>query len=198
MDDGIHPPHHGGPVTPRWVGLLLLGILVLHAVVAKMPFGLLPEMLYACHVATAVLAIGVLARKPALVLFAFSFHLGAGFWGYLFDLCDTRTTTWTSVLVHVAPLVVGYAEVRRSGLPRWAPWASFAFLASSVVLAYYMTPPTLNVNLAHRPFPPVARYMPALWATWVVNLMFGFFLIVTTDFAVRKWLGRGGALASQR
>ncbi|MDI1482421.1 hypothetical protein [Polyangium sp. y55x31] len=175
-------------MTPRWVGLLLFVVLVLHAVIEKMPHGLLPEMLYACHVATAVLAVGVLLRKPALVLFGFSFHIGAGLWGYLFDLCETRTTTWTSVLVHVSPLIVGALEVRRSGLPRWAPWASFVFLASMVVLAYYATPPTLNVNLAHRPFPPVARYTPALWATWVTNLIFGFFLIHTTDFVVRKWL----------
>src|SRR4029079_5755902 len=56
MDDGLRPAGHVGPVAPRWVGLCLLAVLVLHAVVAKMPFGLLPEMLYACHVATAVLA----------------------------------------------------------------------------------------------------------------------------------------------
>jgi len=177
-------------VTPRWVGLGLIAILVIHAVISKMPYGLLPEMLFACHVATAVLAVGVLLRKPSLVLFGFSFHLGAGIWGYLIDLCETRTTSWTSVLVHLSPLAVGVLEVRRSGLPRWAPWASFVFLASMVVLAYYTTPPTLNVNLAHRPFPPVARYTPALWATWVTNLVFGFFLIQTTDFAVRKWLER--------
>lgn len=177
-------------MTPRWVGLLLFVILVLHAVISKMPFGLLPEMLYACHVATAVLAVGVLFERPALVLFGFSFHLGAGVWGYLFDLCETGTTTWTSVLVHITPLVVGALEVRRSGLPRWAPWASFVFLAAMVVLAYHATPPTLNVNLAHRPFPPVARFTPALWATWVTNLVFGFFLIHTTDYAVRRWLGR--------
>lgn len=181
-------------MTPRWVGIGLFAVLVAHAFFEKLPSNLLYEMLYACHVATAVLAVGVLLKKKEFVIFGFSFHLGAGSWGYLFDLCATRTTTWTSVLVHVAPLVVGFAEVRRSGLPRWAPWISFAFLASMVVFAYYFTPPALNVNLAHRPWPPVASLTSALWATWVVNLIFGFFLIMTTDWLVRKWLARTSAI----
>ena len=180
-------------ITPRWIGLLLLGVLVLHAVVAKLPYGLLPEMLFACHISTAVLAIGLLARVPELVVFGFSFHIGAGFWGYLFDLVEMRTTTWTSVLVHILPIVVGLREVRRSGLPRWAPWVSFAFLAFSVVLAYFATPPSLNVNLAHRPWGPVARIMPGLWSTWAMNLTFGAFLIITSLWMVRKWIVRASA-----
>ncbi len=182
-------------MTPPWIGIALFVVLAAHAVFTKLPFDLLLEMLYACHVATGILAVGVLLRKTELIVFGFSFHLGAGVWGYLFDLCATRTTTWTSVLVHVAPLVVGYAEVRRSGLPRWAPWVSFAFLTSMVVLAYFFTPPALNVNLAHKPWPPVASLTSALWATWVVNLIFGFFLIMTTDRLVRKCLARSGAAA---
>jgi len=178
----------------RAVGVLLFVVLGLHGVVAKMPYGLLPEMFYACHVATGILAVGLLAGRRDLVLFGFSFHIGAGAWGYLFDLCETGTTTWTSVLVHVLPLIVGYREARRrGGLPRWAPLVSFAFLAAMVVFAYYATPPTLNVNLAHRPFPPVARYMPALWATWVTNLIFGAFLITTSHFAANRWVFRRAA-----
>lgn len=179
-------------MIPRWVGLVLFLVLGLHAVIGKLPYGLLPEMLYACHVATAVMAIGVLLRKNALVTFGFSFHLGAGLWGYLFDMCASGATTWTSVLVHAVPLCVGYMEVRRTGMPRWAPPGSCAFLAFSVVYAYFLTPSTMNVNLAHRPFGPVAAYAPGLWATWILNLLFGFFLIVTSHFFFQKWLDRRG------
>jgi hypothetical protein len=150
VDDGLHFAIDGGIVTPRWVGLVILAVLVAHAMLAKLPFGLLPEMLWACHVATTILALGVLLPKKELILFGFSFHLGAGMWGYLFDLVAMRTTTWTSFLVHVLPLAVGFAEVRRAGLPRWAPWVSFGFLISMMIFAYNFTPPVLNVNLAHR------------------------------------------------
>jgi hypothetical protein len=177
------------------VGLLIFAVLVAHAMVAKMPFGLLPEMLWACHVATAILAVGVLLRKREFVIFGFSFHLGAGMWGYLFDLVAMRTTTWTSFLVHLAPLAVGFAEVRRSGLPRWAPWVSFGFLISMMAITYHFTPPNLNVNLAHRAWAPVERLTSALWATWAVNLGFALFLILTTDWLIRKWLARSLANA---
>jgi hypothetical protein len=149
-------------------------------------------MLYACHVATTVMALGVLFRRSRLILFGFSFHLGAGFWGYLFDICEHHTTTWTSVLAHVLPLAVGLFEVRRTGMPKWAPRASCAFLAFSVVYAYFLTPSTMNVNLAHRPFGPVAAYAPGLLMTWISNLAFGFFLIFTSHFMFQKWLDRRG------
>lgn len=175
-------------MIPRAVSVLIFAVLVAHAVVAKLPFGLLPEMLWACHVATAILALGVLLQKKELVLFGFSFHLGAGMWGYLFDLVAMRTTTWTSFLVHLLPLTVGVIEVRRSGLPRWAPWVSFGFLISMMTLAYHFTPPSLNVNLAHRAWAPVEHFSGALWFTWLVNLGFALFLILSTDWLVRRWL----------
>ena len=188
MDDGIDIAFDGGLVTPRWVSPFIFAILVAHAVIVKLPQGLLPEMLYACHIATAILALGVLFQKKELIVFGFSFHIGAGMWGYLFDLWATRTTTWTSVLVHLTPLAVGFAEVRRSGLPRWAPWVSFGFLIFTMVIAYYLTPPELNINLAHRAWAPVERYSSSLWATWLVNWAFALFLILTSDWLVRKWL----------
>jgi hypothetical protein len=196
VDDGLHFAPDGGFVTPRWVGLVMFAVLVAHALVAKLPFGLLPEMLWACHVATAILGMGVLLQKKELVLFGFSFHLGAGMWGYLFDLVAMHTTTWTSVLVHMLPLAVGFAEVRRSGLPRWAPWVSFGYLISMMVVAYYFTPSVLNINLAHRAWAPVERFSSALWATWVVNIGFALFLILSSDWLVRRWLGRQGPTAN--
>ncbi len=196
MDDGLRFAIDGWLVTPRWVGLVLLVVLFAHAFVAKLPFGLLPEMLWACHVATTILAIGILLQKKELVLFGFSFHLGAGMWGFLFDLVAMRTTTWTSVLVHILPLAVGYTEVRRSGVPRWAPWVSFGFLFSMMIVAYNFTPPVLNINLAHRAWAPVERFSTALWATWLVNLGFALFLILSSDWLLRKWLGRQGAPAN--
>jgi hypothetical protein len=176
--------------TPRWVGLVLFTVLLLHAVIAKLPYGLLPEMFFACHVATFIVGIGCLLQRRSLVLFGFSFHIGAGLWGYIFDLIDTRTTTWTSVLVHLLPLAVGFYEVRRAPMPRWAPLASFVFLFSMVVLAYFVTPPALNINLAHKPWPPVARLMPGLWSTWVMNLAFGLFLIVSSHWMIGRWVSR--------
>jgi hypothetical protein len=69
-------------------------------------------------------------------------------------------------------------------------------LISMMVVAYYFTPPGLNVNLAHRAWAPVGPLASALWATWLVNIAFALFLILTTDWLVRKWLARPMAPAS--
>jgi hypothetical protein len=190
MDDWFDCAAHGGAVIPRWVALPILAVLVAHAFVAKLPYGLLPEMFWACHVATTILAVGILLAKKELIIFGFSFHLGAGMWGYFFDVVAMKTTTWTSILVHLSPLAIGYIEVRRVGLPRWAPWVSLGFLVSMMIFAYHFTPPALNINLAHRAWEPVERFSSALWATWLVNIGFASFLIFSSDWLVRKWLVR--------
>jgi len=196
MDDGIDRAANGGAVIPRWVAFPIFAVLVAHAFVAKLPFGLLPEMFWACHVATSILAVGILLQKKELIIFGFSFHLGAGMWGYFFDIVATGTTTWTSFLVHLSPLAIGYTEVRRSGLPRWAPWVSLGFLILMMTFAYHFTPVDLNINLAHRAWAPVERLTSALWATWLVNIGFASFLIFSSDWLVRKWLVRRTPQAS--
>jgi hypothetical protein len=178
----------------RASGGVLLAALALHALVTKLPHGQLPEMLYACHVATAVMAIGLLANRPALAGVGFLFHLSIGFWAYLLDLCAARTTTPTSVLVHVLPLVFGFRELRRTALPRWTPFAAFGLFAILLPVSYFATPPALNVNLSHRPWPPVARFMPGLWITWAANLTGALVCLLLGDALLRRARGQRAAL----
>jgi hypothetical protein len=178
----------------RVSGCVLFAALVLHALVTKLPYGLLPEMLFTCHVATALMAIGLLANRPALTGIGFLFHLSVGLWAYLLDVCATRTTMPTSVLVHVLPLVFGLREARRKALPRWTPLAAFGLYAILLPLSYFGTPPALNVNIAHRPWPPVARWMPALWITWTLNLTGVLVSLLFWDALLRRALGQRAAL----
>ncbi|UQA59187.1 hypothetical protein [Polyangium aurulentum] len=173
---------------PRWTGLVLLFALVLHALVVKMPSGLLPEMLFACHIASVVLALGILLRRRDLVAVGFWFHAGVGLWGCLLDAIAAGTTTPTSVLVHVLPLVIGYGELKHREVPRWIPLGAFGLLVGAIVLSYLVTPPTLNVNMAHRVWPPVARIVPSLWASWAANLVLACVLLLVADRLLRRIL----------
>jgi hypothetical protein len=177
---------------PRWTGLVLLGALVLHALLEKLPAGRLPEMLFDCHVASVLLAMGLLARRRELVAVGFMFHAGVGFWGWFIDLVATMHTSFTSVLVHLLPLGLGYAELRRTGgLPRFAPYGAFALFAVMLVVSYVATPPALNVNHAHHAWEPVAPYLPGLWATWLYDMaVCAIFLLATTPL-LRKVLPHG-------
>src|SRR5262245_61331720 len=106
-------------MPPRWVGLILLAALVVHALVTKVP-DLLSEMLYACHVATALMAVGILLGRPEPVAPAFVFHVGMGAPALVLDIATSGIAQPTSILVHILPLVVGILVVRRHGLRPWA------------------------------------------------------------------------------
>jgi hypothetical protein len=81
----------------RALGILVLALLAVHAV----ELDSLQELLYACHVATILIGVGLLAGSRALVGAGFLFHLAVGFPSWLLDAL-ARSTTISSVAVHVA------------------------------------------------------------------------------------------------
>src|ERR1051325_8184251 len=151
-----------------WLGVLGLGALACHPV-TKLPDHL-GEMLWVCHVASLVLAIGLLARRQALVAAGLLLHLAWGAPAYLLDAIATRSTTVTSVLVHVLPVVTGLWAVRARGWPRGVALPAWIFFALWIPVSFVATVPALNVNLAHAPWPPLARVLPGVWSSWAFNL----------------------------
>jgi hypothetical protein len=144
----------------RAFGIALLAALGLHAA-AKAAAGvaLLPEMLWACHVATLLMAIGFLVRAHRLVAAALVFHAGMGVVGWLLDVAAHGTTP-TSVLAHALPLVLGAIAVRERGVPRGSAAIAWLLWAALQPLSRLLTPPALDVNLAWSVWPPVARLFP--------------------------------------
>src|SRR4051812_37521163 len=73
------------------MGGAVLISLALHAITKGLM--LLPEMLWACHVASFLIAIGILFQIPKLTTVGFLFHVALGLPGYLMDLITTGNTT---------------------------------------------------------------------------------------------------------
>jgi hypothetical protein len=171
----------------RALGILVLALLAVHAV----ELDSLQELLYACHVATILIGVGLLAGSRALVGAGFLFHLAVGFPSWLLDAL-ARSTTISSVAVHVAPLAAGAWGVKRLGLPRRAPLLSFAMFAACCVVSFVATDPALNVNVVHAPWPPLARL--GREGTWLVNGALAFTLPYLAERLCptpwRKTLGR--------
>lgn len=133
----------------------LLAALAAHAVFEKWP-DKLPELLWVCHVATALMAVGLLARIRLLLAVGFLFHLAVGWWAWLLDVFATGTTTVTSTAVHVLPLVIGWLALGRKPLPNRAIYAAAALYIITSVACLALTPPALNVNVVFAPWPPLA------------------------------------------
>jgi hypothetical protein len=169
---------------PRWqlvCGVLALGLFA-QKLVHDWPLGLAANNLWLCHLGNLALGVALLLRWPLLARVAVLWIL-AGLPIWLIDVAFTRSTTVASVLSHVggAALAVvvlsgrGWAAQRRDWLVAWA-----GFLAAQQ-LARALTPPELNVNVAHAvhpsarawfdAYPPYALFIAALAALvlWLLH-----------------------------
>ena len=152
-------------------GTVLAGLLAAHA--WTKPAGMLPEMAWACHVATALVALGLLAGVPRLTAVGFLFHAGPGIVAYVIEVATARETTLTSALLHVLTPLLGALQVRRSGLPVRVVLEAWLFNLA-MIAAGRLLPEPLNVNVAWKPWLP----LPALWQSHLVNAAISISLLV--------------------
>lgn len=174
---------------------LVLGVLALHAL-GKLEHGLLGEMLWACHVASLLVGIGMLTRRTWLIAIGTLFHLAVGLPAYLLDLIVLRTTTFTSVLAHTVPPMAGLLALRHEAWPRWTPLAAGSLYIVLIPISRWLTEPALNVNMAFTPWPPLAALSPSPWLAWLANVAGMALLLPVFDRWIRRWsasLSSGGA-----
>jgi DMSO reductase anchor subunit len=173
-------------VTLRAWGLGLLVILALHTRY-KLQLGIPLDMLWACHLATLLIALACLTRAYWLASIGLLFHLGMGIPAYLIDAIATWTTTWTSILAHLFPSVVGLLLVKRHGYAKHNFSRTFLFALLSQLLAYVATPPAQNVNLAFFVWEPIAAWFPSVWLYRLFNLALGCSLLLPIHLLLRRY-----------
>jgi len=158
----------------RWPGWLLLGALAWHGYDLARTTSLY-ELLWSCHIATALMALGIFLRVRMAVATPWLFHLSIGLPAWLVAMVLTRGTFGaanidgpllaTSTLVHVLPIVMGAMWLRRGGFALSWRVAALAWLlqAALIPLTRPFTPPELNINLAHGVYPSLSRTFPNLF-----------------------------------
>lgn len=148
----------------RWLGWGILATLALYAV-SRGP--LLPEMLWSCHMATALVGLGLVLGSRRMVAAGFLFHAALGFPGFLLLVAAKQWFSAASAWVHVLPLLAGAAYLRGRELQRATVLHSWLILPVMLPLSYWLTPAALNVNLSHGPWEPVAAHFPSRWIFYV-------------------------------
>jgi hypothetical protein len=179
----------------RPIGVGLLSILAVHACVH--PDG--PWVLLAsCDVAAAATAIGLTLGWHRIVGVAFLFQVAVGMPAFLVGLITTYVPTATGVAIHLLPPAAGALTVTRRGLPRFAPLIAFSVYLLVLASSYRFAPPSLNVNLVHQVWPPLARLYP------IRILYSGFFLggplllLVVGELGLRRAFNWARAPSPQR
>lgn len=168
----------------KWLGLLALA---LYGVVAgyKVYRGLSEEMLWSCHLATAVIGVGLLAGWASWVTVGVLWLvIGVPLW--LLDLAAGGEFTPPSVLTHVGGLAVGLVGLRQLGVPTGSWWKALLALAVLQQLCRWITPAPANVNVAFAVWAGWERWFPS----FRVYLVFLFVVLGIVFFAAESLLRR--------
>ncbi|HSA94093.1 MAG TPA: hypothetical protein VLE48_13850 [Terriglobales bacterium] len=120
------------------------------------------EMLWGCHVASLILALGFLFGWTRAIALGFLFHVALGFPMWAIECITKRWISPTSVLVHVLPPLAGWLHVRSIGLPRNTVLSAWLLYLGLIPVSAWLTPPELNVNLAFEPWGFFKGYVPQL------------------------------------
>ena len=147
-------------------GIALVALLFI-LTIQKAGAGVLPEMLWVCHVASAMLAFGLLTGVRLLIATGFLFHIAVGIPSYALHLATGGDTTLMSFIEHLLAPVLGWLACRKQPLPAAAPWLALGTYMMLMLVSRFVTPESMNVNLAFHPWGPFAAL--GVWPGRVVN-----------------------------
>ena len=118
------------------------------------------DLLWACHVACTLVALGLLSGRPLPnTIGVLWLSVGVPLW--LLDLAGGGQLHPTSVLTHLGGLLLGIAGIRALGLPRHAWAKAILALALLGLVCRLGTPAHANVNLVHAIHPGWGPLFPS-------------------------------------
>lgn len=159
--------------------MLLLAVLA----VQKTQDGLAPELLWMCHVTSTMLALGLLANAAPLIVTGFLCQGAIALPAYVLHVAAGGHTSVASFLLHASAPVLGALAWRGERIPAAIPWVALAVYQLLVVLSQAFTPESMNVNLAFRPWDPLAGFLPSGWPVRVLNLA-----LMLAQLQAARWL----------
>jgi hypothetical protein len=167
---------------PPRTKLRLLGILPLIFFIAQFVhywrINELGHMLWMCNIGNLLLAMGLFLEKPLVVRLAAIWMIpGLVVW-FLYVVLAWGVFL-TSTLAHVGVLIVAMIALKKYRMDRsvWR-WAFVWYLVVQLS-SRFVTPPDLNVNLAHAIQPGWERTFESYWIFWLTS---------TVATAVGLWL----------
>jgi hypothetical protein len=151
--------------------------------------GNLTEMLWACHWASAAIALGLLAGSRATVAAGLLFHLSLGIPAWLLGVLFTGEVHPTSVLVHSLPPLTAALYLRGlEALPPYTWLRAWVMHPAAIAVSERFARPELNVNMAHEPWPPLAHLFPNLHLFHLAAISLSLLLLLLMNRAMERWL----------
>ncbi len=170
-----------------WLGVTVLVAMGLDAWTKGA--GNLTEMLWACHWASAAIAIGLLLDSRTAVAAGLLFHLSLGIPAWLLGVFFSGEVHPTSVLVHSLPPLVAMAHLRQlEALPPYTWLYAWIMHPAAIAVSDGFARPELNVNMAHEPWPPLAHLFPDLHFFHLAAVSLSLVMLLLMNRGLQRWL----------
>jgi hypothetical protein len=157
----------------------------------------LGHMLWMCNLGNLLLAVGLFLKKARVVRLAAIWTI-PGLLVWFVYVVLTWGVFLTSTLAHVGGLVIAMIALSKYGMDRTAwRWALGWYLVVQL-LSRFVTPPDLNVNLAHAIQPGWESAFGSYWTFWITLTLTAVVLLWLSGLLLWKiWpatgVSRGGA-----
>ncbi len=155
----------------KWLGMIALAGTAIHYgyhLYHHRPW----DLLWACHVAAALIGLGCLFEWPACVgIGVLWLIVGVPLW--ILDIASRGDWTPTSFFTHIVGLVVGLIYIGARGMPAGAWWQAVLALIVLQQLCRWVTPASENVNVAFAVYKGWERWFPSyLWYWLLLTVLF--------------------------
>jgi hypothetical protein len=137
--------------------------------------------LWSCNVAVLAVGFGLLIPSPIMnAVGAFWLTAGLPIWiYYVFTGGDAVVTTFLS---HLGGLALGYAGMKRLGVPRSTRYVSVAALFALILISRPLNSPLENINFSYGIYSGLENVFPSYW---VFMLALG--IVFSAVFAALQW-----------
>ena len=159
----------GGTRAFRLLGLVPLAIYLVHFHY-NWSQGNPGHGLWMCHVSNAVLGLGLLLYiRPMIRLAAIWFVPAIPLW--IMDMMRTGQMPAITFVSHLGGLTVSLIALRRVRADRYIWLYGMAVYLLVQQVCRMVTPPELNVNVAHAMYPGWDRLFSAYWQYWIYTTL---------------------------
>jgi hypothetical protein len=127
----------------------------------------LGHMLWMCNVGNLLLAMGLFLERPLLIRLSAIWTIPGLFVWFVYVVLPWSPFL-SSTLAHVGGLIVAMIALSRVRMDRTAWRWAFGWYLMVQLASRFVTPPELNVNLAHSMQPGWERAFGSYWLFWLV------------------------------
>ncbi|HEY6121892.1 MAG TPA: hypothetical protein VIV66_18185 [Pyrinomonadaceae bacterium] len=155
-----------GSIPFRWLGLFPLLFFLLQGI-HYWRANEIGNMLWMCNIGNLILAVGLFFANPRLIRVS-ALWMIPGLVVWFIYVVSAWGVFFSSTMAHVGGILIGLIALKRVGMDSHGWLYALVWYFAVQVLSRFLTPPALNVNLAHAIDPGWQLTFNSYWKFWLV------------------------------